>query len=246
MMSLEGKIAMVTGAATGIGAALAKALSSSGARVIGADITWDGAEKTVGVEPAQCDVANPVSVKTCVADIEARHGPVDILINNAALASELTPTPFEQISPEEWMRVMTVNTMAPFLCTQAVAPRMRERKWGRIVNLTSATIFIGMPPMLHYVASKGAIAIMTRGLARELGRDGITVNAIAPGLTMTRGIQNNEAYSDELIAQALAAQSIPNREQPEDLVAACLYLVSDAARMMTGQILAVDGGTAFH
>jgi NAD(P)-dependent dehydrogenase (short-subunit alcohol dehydrogenase family) len=100
--------------------------------------------------------------------------------------------------------------------------------------------------MLHYVASKGAIAIMTRGLARELGRDGITVNAIAPGLTITKGIQSNEAYSDELIAQALAAQSIPIREQPEDLVGACLYLVSDGAKMMTGQILTVDGGTAFH
>jgi p-cumic alcohol dehydrogenase len=246
MMSLDGKIAMVTGAATGIGAALAQALSSSGACVIGVDITWDGAEKMAGVEQAQCDVADPVSVKTCVADIEARHKPVDILINNAALASELAPTPFEHISPEEWMRVMTVNTMAPFLCSQAVAPRMRERKWGRIVNLTSATIFIGMPPMLHYVPSRGAIAIMTRGLARELGHDGITVNAIAPGLTMTNGIQSNEAYSDELIAQALAAQSIPTREQPEDLVAACLYLVSDGARMMTGQILVVDGGTAFH
>ncbi|WNC94828.1 SDR family oxidoreductase [Paraburkholderia sp. FT54] len=245
-MSLDGRIAMVTGAATGIGAALSEALSANGARVIGVDITWDGAEKTAGVEQAQCDVADAASVRTCVADIEARHGPVDILVNNAALASELAPTPFEQISPEEWMRVMAVNTLAPFLCSQAVVPRMRERKWGRVINLTSATIFIGMPPMLHYVASKGAIAIMTRGLARELGRDGITVNAIAPGLTITKGIQSNEAYSDELIAQALAAQSIPIREQPEDLVGACLYLVSDGAKMMTGQILTVDGGTAFH
>jgi p-cumic alcohol dehydrogenase len=118
---------------------------------------------------------------------------------------------------------------------------MRERKWGRIVNLTSATIFTGLPPMLHYVSSKGAIATMTRGLARELGADGITVNAIAPGLTMTKGIQGNHAYSEELIAQ-----SIPEREQPDDLVGACLFLVSDGAKMMTGQILTVDGGTAFH
>src|SRR5690242_8872100 len=129
MMNLDGKIAMVTGAATGIGAALAQALSSSGARVLGVDIRWDGAENTAGVEQIHCDVADPAGVKTCVADIEARHGPVDILINNAALASELAPTPFEHISPEQWVRVMTVNTMAPFLCSQAVAPRMRERKW---------------------------------------------------------------------------------------------------------------------
>jgi NAD(P)-dependent dehydrogenase (short-subunit alcohol dehydrogenase family) len=100
--------------------------------------------------------------------------------------------------------------------------------------------------MLHYVSSKGAIATMTRGLARELGADGITVNAIAPGLTMTKGVQGKHAYSEELIAQALAAQSIPEREQPDDLVGACLFLVSDGAKMMTGQILTVDGGTAFH
>lgn len=178
--------------------------------------------------------------------IEAQHGSVDILVNNAALATHLSPKPFEQISMEEWTRVLMVNTGAPFLCSKAVAPRMRERRWGRIINLTSATIFTGIPPMLHYVASKGAIATMTRSLARELGRDGITVNAIAPGLTMTKGIQNNSAYSEELIAQALAAQSIPIREQPEDLVGACLYLASESARMISGQILTVDGGTAFH
>ena len=245
-MSLNGKIALVTGAATGIGASLAKALALEGALVVGADLAWGDSEQAPGVEQLYCDVSDPSDVERCVANIEARHGAVDILINNAALASALSPEPFEKITPEEWTRVLTVNTIAPFLCSRAVAPRMRERKWGRIVNLTSATIFTGLPPMLHYVSSKGAIATMTRGLARELGADGITVNAIAPGLTMTKGIQGNHAYSEELIAQALAAQSIPEREQPDDLVGACLFLVSDGAKMMTGQILTVDGGTAFH
>ena len=246
-MSLQGRVALVTGAATGIGAALATGLASNGAQVIGADIAWRAeVGKANEVEQVDCDVSDASSVRQCVADIEARHGGVDILVNNAALASALTPKPLEEITAEEWIRVITTNTVAPFLCSQAVAPHMKEQKWGRIVNLTSATIFVGMPRLLHYVASKGAIAAMTRSLARELGSDGITVNAIAPGLTMTQGIQGNSAYSDELISQAVAAQSIPRREQPADLVGACQFLVSEAASFMTGQIVTVDGGTAFH
>ncbi len=245
-MRLDGKIALVTGAAMGIGAFLAEALAREGATVIGLDLAWREHEPAGGVEQLDCDVADPSAVDRAVAAIEKRHGPVEILVNNAALASTLSPKPFEEITPEEWTRAMTTNTIAPFLCARAVAPRMREKKWGRIINLVSATIFTGLPPMLHYVSSKGAIATMTRGLARELGPHGITVNAIAPGLTMTKGIQENAAYSEELIGMALSAQSIPMREQPEDLVGACIFLASDSARMMTGQILTVDGGTAFH
>lgn len=245
-MSLKGKTALVTGAATGIGAFLAEGLANEGAVVVGADLVWKRQQQGDGVHYIECDVSDPFAVEECVSEIGAKFGPVDILINNAALASELSPGPFEEISPDEWTRVVTVNTLAPFLCSRAVAPAMRERKWGRIINLTSATIFTGLPPMLHYVASKGAVATMTRGLARELGADGITVNAIAPGLTMTRGIQSNDAYSEDFVELALSAQSIPEREQPEDLVGVCLFLVSDGAKMMTGQILTVDGGTAFH
>ena len=192
-MSLKNKIAVVTGAATGIGAALAKGLAAAGARVIGVDVTNAAGDHGSDLEYVQCDLSDPESVERCFADINLRHGGVDILVNNAALASEIKPQPVERITPEDWTRVMTVNTIMPFLCTRAVIPHMRERKWGRIVNLTSATVFLGTPFNLHYIASKGAVAVMTRALAKELGADGINVNAIAPGMTITDGIRKNPA-----------------------------------------------------
>jgi p-cumic alcohol dehydrogenase len=184
-------------------------------------------------------------VQKCVADIEARYGGVDILINNAALASGLKLTPFEKLTVDESTRVVTVNTLAPFLCSRAVAPRMRERKWGRIINLTSGTIYAAVPLMAHYIASKGAIAAMTRALAKELGGDGITVNAIAPGLTITQGIESNSDYSDEARAQQVAARCIPREERAEDVVGTCAFLASEAASFVTGKILVVDGGSVF-
>ena len=245
-MNLENKIAVVTGAATGIGAALAKGLATTGAHVIGIDVTKMADTQDAGLEFMQCDLSDPASVDRCFADIKSRHGGVDILVNNAALASEIIPGPFEQITPEDWTHIMTVNTLMPFLCSRAVVPYMREKRWGRIVNLTSATIFLGTPFNLHYIASKGAVAVMTRALAKELGADGITVNAIAPGMTITDGIRHNPAYSQEMLAGTVKARAIQREEGPEDLVGACLFLVGESADFMTGQILTVDGGVAFH
>jgi NAD(P)-dependent dehydrogenase (short-subunit alcohol dehydrogenase family) len=245
-MSLIGKTALVTGAATGIGAAIAKELAASSANVFGADISWNGNEEIPGVERVDCDVTSPSEVDACVARIAAHRGGVDILVNNAALAATLSPKPFEDITPEEWSRVMTVNTLSQFLCSKAVVPHMRERKWGRIVNLTSGTAFVGTPYMLHYTASKGAIIAMTRSLAKEVGGFGITVNAIAPGLTVTEGIRDNSAYSEEMRASVIASRAIAREERAEDLVGTCTFLASEAARFITGQIIVIDGGATFH
>lgn len=243
--ALAGKIVLVTGAATGIGAAIAAGFAAEGAEVFGADIAWRG-RTPANVHAVDCDVADEASVARCVADIESRHGAVDILVNNAALAADLAPKPFEEISPEEWVRVMSVNTLAPFLCTRAVAPAMRKRKSGRIINITSGAVFGAGPNNLHYFSSKGAIAVMTRSLARELGGDGITVNAIAPGLTLTEGIESNPAYSQELKAGIAARRCIPRPQYSDDVVGACLFLASEGASFVSAQILSVDGGEAIH
>ena len=174
-----------------------------------------------------------------------RFGGVDVLVNNAGLFSTLQLRSFDQIPSDEWMRVMQVNTLGPFICAKAVVPSMRVRGGGRIINMASTVLHKGIPNMLHYVASKGAVVGFTRALARELGPHAITVNAIAPGFTLSDGILKNSLHDVIGDAARRTGRSIQRDQMPHDLVGTLLYLASDGAAFVTGQTIVVDGGSAF-
>ncbi len=247
---LAGRTAVVTGAATGIGKAIALRLAQDGASVVIADLKdYDVAAaeiaqatgaKTLGF---QADVSSESDVTRLVAHTVKAFGGVDILVNNAALFSPLEPRPFERIDAAEWRKVMEVNTLGVFLCCRACAPHLRKSGRGRIVNLASGAPIKGVPFLLHYVSSKGAVIAMTRALARELGKDGVTVNALAPGFTLSEGIKASPAHLKHGAAIP-ATRAIARDETPQDLVGAVSFLASDDAAFMTGQTLVVDGGSA--
>ncbi len=251
MGRLDGKTAIVTGAGRGLGAAYARALAIEGAAVTVADIIDTKATveaitaaggRAIGVS---CDVTEPAQIAAMVeATIEA-FGGIDILINNAARVVDFDHGSFLDIDEAEWDSVMRVNTRGAFSCVKAVAPIMREAGHGKIVNISSGTVFKGTPRMLHYVSSKGAVVAFTRALARELGDDGICVNALAPGLTMSEAIEASDQFTDNKAAN-LAARAIKRDEQPEDLIGAMLFLCSSDSDFVTGQTLVVDGGSAMH
>ncbi len=181
-----------------------------------------------------------------VAETHAAFGRVDILINNAAIAADMAMTPFEDIQPSSFLRMMAVNALGPFLCCQAVSPIMRAQKYGRIVNMTSGTAFRGAPFISHYVASKGAVMTMTRSLAHELGDDNITVNAVSPGYTLTDSNLANTEYLKKTRPHVLQLRALKRDAYPDDVTGAVLFLASDDAKFVTGQILAADGGAVYH
>jgi NAD(P)-dependent dehydrogenase (short-subunit alcohol dehydrogenase family) len=249
MSRLAGRTALVTGAARGIGKSIALRLAADGAAIVIADVLETGPAVTeikqaggraIGV---RADVSSEADVAAVVKKSEHELGHVDILVNNAAMTTP--PRPFEQISKEEWCRMLEVNALGPFLLSKAVVPGMRERKHGRIINIASDTFHGGVPFMIHYVSSKGALIAFTRALAREVGKDGITVNAIAPGFTLSERIAAQkdrvEAFREHVTMKQLA---IPRDELPEDLVGAASFLAGDDSSFMTGQTLVVDGGLA--
>ncbi|MCF1592529.1 SDR family NAD(P)-dependent oxidoreductase [Streptomyces muensis] len=243
---------VVSGGGQGLGRAFALALAETGWQVAVADIDHANADRVaaeivdaggvaVGVE---VDVASEPSVASAYEAVRERLGAVTGLVNNAALFSTLTMGPFEDIGLDTWERVMRVNVAGAFLMTRAFVPDMRANGYGKVVNITSATVFAGRPGYLHYVTSKAALVGMTRALAGELGPDGITVNAIAPGSTETEVERATISAGDRAaMANATALRRI---QLPGDLVGALQFTLSPDSDFMTGQTLVVDGGLVFH
>jgi len=245
---LAGKVAIVTGASQGIGNAIAKGLAAEGARIVVADLSRaveaarefeDGVGLTV-------DVADEGQVELMARETMERYGSIDILVNNAGLYASLKMRPFTEIPVDEWRQVMDVNVLSMFLTTRAVVPHMREHGGGRVVNISSGTPFRGVPFLLHYVTSKGAIVALTRALAKELGRDDILVNCVAPGFTMSDGVREHPEVVEALRDVSVSARTLQRDQEPEDVVGAVAYLCGPGAAFVTGQTIVIDGGQYFH
>lgn len=248
MSALEGKVAIVTGGAKGIGESIAKGLAAAGARIVIADL--QGAEEAAQAYPdgvgLTVDVSSEDDVARMAAETVERCGHVDVLVNNAGLYASLAMRPFEQIPADEWRQVMDVNVLSMFLTCRAVVPHMREQGGGRIVNISSGTPFRGVPFLLHYVTSKGAIVALTRALAKELGGDEILVNCVAPGFTMSAGVQEHPEVVEALGQVSVSARTLRRDQVPEDVVGAVVFLAGPGADFITGQTLVIDGGQYFH
>ena len=241
MSRLDGQVAIVTGAAQGIGRKIAEGLAGAGARVVVADVQ------------AADEVANPLEGMAVAVDVSDQaacermaQAAIDVLVNNAGIWSSLEPTPFDHLSVDEWKRVFDVNVLGMYLATRAVAPFMRQAGRGRIINLSSGTPYKGVPFFLHYVTSKGAVIAMTRALAKELGADNVLVNTIAPGFTLSDGVLHNPVQLEQLQDVSAKARVLVRDQYPEDIVGAVLFFAGEESSFITGQSLVVDGGAHFN
>ena len=251
MARLAGRTAIVTGGAKGIGRHYSEALAAEGAEVMIADIA-DGsalAEEIAGKHGRNattsmvCDVSDESQVKALVARTMERFGKIDILVNNAALYAPLQEQEFTDIEVAVWDRVMSVNIRGPFLMAKHVVPHMRARGYGKIINIGSGSVFRGMPQMLHYTTSKGAIVAFTRSLSRAVGEHGICVNTLAPGFTLSDSVlAENPAHVKSSQANAIQRRAIKRDGYPQDLLGALVFLASADSDFITGQVIAVDGG----
>ena len=247
MGRMSGKVAVVTGAAQGIGRTYAEALAANGARVLVTDI-----EDTSGVVSAieakggeaigiTTDVTSDESLEGMVRETESTFGPIEVLVNNAAVFAALSMKPFTQIPNDEWDLVMRVNVRGPFQAAKAVAPSMKKNGRGKIINISSGTVLRGAPMFLHYVSSKGAIIAQTRAMSRELAADNIHVNTIVVGFTESEGVKQHTQLGAAR-APTLAMRAIQRDMLPEDIVGTLLFLASEDSDFITGQSVNVDGG----
>lgn len=247
--SVTDRVAVITGAGQGIGRELSRQFAAAGATVVVADINFANAERvqreieTAGGKAiaATVDIGDKMSVEAMAADIVARLGRIDVLINNAAIFASLHKRRFWEIPPDEWQRVLHVNVTGVFLTVCAVLPAMHQRKWGRIINISSDSVPKGVANYLHYVSSKSAIIGMTNAMARELGPEGITVNCIRPGGVATEVDRVANPTIERRVAQ-LSEQCIPRGMVPSDLAGLALFLATPASGFITGQTIACDGG----
>jgi len=248
MASLEGKVALVTGSAQGIGAALALALAAEGAKVVVSDLqpasdTARQIEEQGGEAIAvAADVTDNKSLKELVAAAETAFGPVSVLINNAGVFGTLELKPLAQITEDEWDLVFRVNARGVFQATKAVLSSMKRAGGGSIINISSGTILRGAPMLLHYVSSKGAVFAMTRSMATELAGDNIRVNSIIVGFTASKSVLNHPTMMEKIRPHTLSARMIKRDMTPDDLCGVAVFLASSASAFITGQAINVDGG----
>lgn len=248
--SVKDRVVLVTGSGQGIGRELARQFAAAGAIAVIADLSLANSE-SVAKEIVDAggrslalsvDVSKKESVDAMAAAVQKEFGRVDVLVNNASIFSALVKRPFDEIPAAEWQKVMDVNINGVFFCAAAVAPVMRDRGFGRIINISSASVHRGTKNYLHYVTSKSALIGMTNSLARELGPHGVTVNCIRPGTVATEVAERKASLTQEILQRNIDLQCIPRTIVPSDLVGVTMFLASPAASFITGQTIACDGG----